>query len=697
MKPKRIISLLVAVCMVVAMLPVGAFAADTQVYTSGDYQYTLNDDGTATITKYTATEQTLAADNYQVEIPSELDGHSVTIIGQGVFSGASSGNFTNENAEVCQKIKTIEIPESMTYIRAGAFYECKSLKEISIPENVTKIEWMGFTGCENLETVTFEGDSKITTIESECFENCKKLTGVVLPSGITDIRWLAFNRCEALGNIVIPESTTMIYRKAFYDCGLTAVTLPASVEGIEAAAFGKNNQLETIYYTGTATQWKQLCDTEYKKISNTKSVGINRGNDTQSGSGDDNNNEILFKENIIKCAHTVNFDNGTIADVQKVIVPYNETVTAPKAPVINGYKLAGYYTDDTYTNQFDFSQKITTDTPVFVKWEKIPATLTTSTEKLTCTVGEPATVEFAIATNGDAGNPAKVSLTVSDQDAVDSLKVNGQAMQDKEFTYSLSHLIGMTGKAEAVFNKAGTYTMTATLAVEGNEPVVRTVEVTVKEKPVEPVVTYDLTVKDGKVKVDGNSVTAGEKGVYEVAENAKVEVTFDQSTLSDAQMFDQWSITPASVLNAVDPKSEAISFTMPAEKVTIEAMTRDATIESEGPGVLGTAAMIGVGVAGTAVLGYQSYMIGTELYLDYILPAGAAIPQNYGELALLLWNDAGQPAPAAVLAADATDEQKALTWAVENQLISADKAADASVDRWEVIDAWNKAQEMKKA
>jgi len=48
-----------------------------------------------------------------------------------------------------------------------------------------------------------------------------------------------------------------------------------------------------------------------------------------------------------------------------------------------------------------------------------------------------------------------------------------------------------------------------------------------------------------------------------------------------------------------------------------------------------------------------------------------------------------------VMAPDATDEQKALTWAIENQLISADKAADASVSRWEVIQTWNKAQEMK--
>lgn len=212
--------------------------------------------------------------------------------------------------------------------------------------------------------------------------------------------------------------------------------------------------------------------------------------------------------------------------------------------------------------------------------------------------------------------------------------------------------------------------------------------------PEKPVTTYALNVKGGTVKVNDKDAVASD-GVIAVEKDAKVEVTFDKSTLSDAQVFDLWSITPDSVLNAVDPHAETIRFTMPAEKVTIEAMTRDATIESEGPGVLGTAALIGVAGAGAAVVGYQGYMIGTELYLNTVLPDGVAIPQNTAELAKLVWTEAGKPAPAAVMAPDATDEQKALTWAIENQLISADKAADASVSRWEVIQTWNKAQEMK--
>ena len=211
--------------------------------------------------------------------------------------------------------------------------------------------------------------------------------------------------------------------------------------------------------------------------------------------------------------------------------------------------------------------------------------------------------------------------------------------------------------------------------------------------------TYDLTVKNAEVTVkdaDGKAVefTKAEDGTLtaKVPENAEVTVKYTAPT--DAIVFDLWSINSDAKLD-VNVKENPLTFRMPAQAVTIEAMTQDATIESEGPGVLGAAAMIGVAGAGTAVLGYTGYMIGTELYLNTVLPAGAAIPQNTTELAKLLWTEAGKPAPAAVMAEDATDEQKALTWAVESQLISADKPADASVGRWEVIRGWNRVKEMK--
>lgn len=202
----------------------------------------------------------------------------------------------------------------------------------------------------------------------------------------------------------------------------------------------------------------------------------------------------------------------------------------------------------------------------------------------------------------------------------------------------------------------------------------------------------DDTNKDNDKKEDTEPVAPVVKRYDLTVKNAEVTVKYTAPT--DAIVFDLWSINSDAKLD-VNVKENPLTFKMPAHAVTIEAMTQDATIESEGPGVLGTAAMIGVAGAGTAVLGYTGYMIGTELYLNTVLPAGAAIPQNTTELAKLLWTEAGKPAPAAVMAEDATDEQKALTWAVESQLISADKPADASVGRWEVIRGWNRVKEMK--
>ena len=349
----------------------------------------------------------------------------------------------------------------------------------------------------------------------------------------------------------------------------------------------------------------------------------------------------------------------------------------------------------------------------------------------TVTVGKP--IEVTVTVNpGDnmlAILNGKARITFTDPTAVESLSCNGKTYTGKEladanYTLNVSDLMPgsdagsgaatyaattayPSAKLSIVFNKKGNQTVKIqlldsddNLLCESNTVVAVEEEKKPEEtkpddtKPENPVTTYALTVKGGTVKVNDKDAVAND-GVIAVEKDATVEVTFDKSTLSDAQVFDLWSITPDSVLNAVDPHTETIRFTMPAEKVTIEAMTRDATIESEGPGVLGTAALIGVAGAGAAVVGYQGYMIGTELYLNTVLPDGVAIPQNTAELAKLVWTEAGKPAPAAVMAPDATDEQKALTWAIENQLISADKAADASVSRWEVIQTWNKAQEMK--
>lgn len=200
------------------------------------------------------------------------------------------------------------------------------------------------------------------------------------------------------------------------------------------------------------------------------------------------------------------------------------------------------------------------------------------------------------------------------------------------------------------------------------------------------------------LKVVGGSFTTGERDALTsgtVPVDAEAKVTLTPDAVPEGMVFDQWAISEESLLGNPNVAYNAESFTIPAnavekgKTVTVEAQYREATIESEGPGILGTAAIIGTAGAGAAVLGYTGYMIGTELYLNTVLPAGAAIPNNAGELALLLWEAAGTPAPAALLPADAAPVQQALAWAIENQLLAPDASAEDSVSRWEVIRSWN--------
>ena len=218
-----------------------------------------------------------------------------------------------------------------------------------------------------------------------------------------------------------------------------------------------------------------------------------------------------------------------------------------------------------------------------------------------------------------------------------------------------------------------------------------------------------IKIDGGIVEVNGKEVKPDEDGNITVKKGDEITITVDKSKISDAQVFDQWVIKPDSVLNEVDPKSEKISFTMPAEDVTIEAMTRDASIEDDGPGILGTGALVATGVVGSAALLYQGHMLGTELYLRYLLPHGAVIPQNRAELAVLLWQDAENPEPVSTtLYSDISDEdsaiQQAARWAVENDLmeqLDAEEHPDhfdpfVPVTFSDSIRAWKKAQELKK-
>ena len=253
---------------------------------------------------------------------------------------------------------------------------------------------------------------------------------------------------------------------------------------------------------------------------------------------------------------------------------------------------------------------------------------------------------------------------------------------------------------------SGEQTLTVTVTKEnGDELGKAEAKYTVNKKDV----FHTLTVISGTVKVDGTAVAPDADNSYPVKEDAVVEVSFDRSILSDAQTFDQWTISDKSLLGDPDVAydEETFTFTMPHADVKIESMTRDASID-EGPNLLEKGAAAGTVIVGGVVLLYQGHMLGTELYLRYLLPHGAIVPQNRAELAVLLWQDAGNPEPVSTaLYSDISNEdsaiQQAARWAVENdlmELLDADEHPDhfdpfAPVTFTDSIHAWKKAQERK--
>ena len=235
-----------------------------------------------------------------------------------------------------------------------------------------------------------------------------------------------------------------------------------------------------------------------------------------------------------------------------------------------------------------------------------------------------------------------------------------------------------------------------------------------------------LTVKDGvitSVTVPGKDgaapeditefvkKNANEDGSFNVPEGATVSVAFDKDAFADSGLkFGHWDITGLDDPNAYQDK-ESFDFVMPAKGVTLKAMTQDASIEDDGPDIVGPIVIGTTVVVGGAVLGYQAYSLGAEfagklLNLPYF-------PSNRSALAMMLWEDAGKPMPESeLLYPDVGQEERdmdlqhAARWAMENELIPDlnDEGTapeemkfypDNTVSKIDVLNAWQKAQELK--
>ena len=222
-----------------------------------------------------------------------------------------------------------------------------------------------------------------------------------------------------------------------------------------------------------------------------------------------------------------------------------------------------------------------------------------------------------------------------------------------------------------------------------------------------------VMVKDenGNLKDITDTITKDLDGKYEIPVGAKVTITAKDAP--EGMKFGEWSISDKTLLSDPDvPYTEKdLIFTMPdnPDGVKLSVVYLEESIGEE-PNLVEKGALAGTVVVGSAALLYQGHMLGTELYLRYLLPHGAIIPQNRAELAVLLWQDAENPEPVSTtLYSDISDEdsaiQQAARWAVENDLmeqLDAEEHPDhfdpfVPVTFSDSIRAWKKAQELKKS
>lgn len=692
---------------------------------------------TVTITKYTGTEST-------VILPSTISGWPVTKIGEAAFQDNTT-------------ITSVTIPASVTEIGSNAFAGCTNLTsvnyagdwsnltiqsgnpavqdaanaplfdfkfilnntavivirykgtaaDVTIPSRykgipVTAIDHAAFF---NSAVTSVTIPDSVTSISDDAFINCPQLTNISIPNSVTYIGFSAFNSCTSLKSITLPSSLSFISGSLFSGCSqLTTIHIPVSVTSIGNCAFAGCPSSMTVTYSGSKTQWDDITKGSNNDVlenhlicakleatftADGESIStqtIDRGgkftapaapskeNHTSAGwyNGDEkfdfdadttnapNVLNLVAKWDINK--YTVQFvsDYGSFKDQT---IEHGKLIETDKLtiPEVEGYTFDGWYTNDTHSTKFDFSTPITSDTKVYAKWTAKDYEVSFITEH-----GKTPTSQN-VKYNGTANDPGTLTE--------DGYTFGGWYTDDtytKEFDFKtpITHDTKVYAKWE-------------------------------KNAPVLPD-TYALNVSGAFVYVDGVDVTASAGDTsLPLEKDASVRLVADPDRMPSGMVFDRWTILNGA-LNADDAEKfetgrtlEEFAFTMPAEPLSIEATPR--MQEEEGSDTASVILGVTLGTAATALVAWQAYDLGMSLYQEHWLPADFVMPKTRAELALLLWNTAGRPAPAAQPAfTDITDPDtaQAAQWAVETGLMtpkSADRfKPEKSVTRWKAVRSWKR-------
>ena len=693
---------------------------------------------TGTITKYNGTDTV-------VVIPSKINGVTVTTIGTDAFLGLN--------------ITSVTIPANVTEIGSNAFADCTNLTSVNYagdwsnltiqsgnpavqdaaneqlfdfaftPDNtaviviryegtaadvtipsrykgkpVTMIDHAAF---HNSAVTSVTIPDSVTSIPDSAFGFCSQLTNISIPNSVTYIGFSAFNSCTSLKSITLPSSLSTIQSEAFYNCGnLETIRIPVSVTSIGNYAFDVCPSLMTVTYPGSKTQWD----------------AITKGS----------NNDVL--ENNLICAMleaTFNPDNGESISTQTIDRGIN--FTEPAAPSKENHTFAGWYNGD---EKFDFDAD-TTNAPnvlnLVAKWDINKYTVKfvsehgsfadqtiehgkpIDTDKLTIpevegyTFGGWYTTNDTHSTKFDFSTPITSNTTVYAKWTAKDYEVSFITEHGKTPT-SQNVPYNEPAKDPGELTEEG-YTFIGWYADEAHKtkfdfstPITSDTKVYAKREKNAPVLpdTYELNVSGAFVYVDGVDVTASAGDTtLPLEKDASVRLVADPDRMPSGMVFDRWTILNGA-LNADDAEKfetgrtlEEFAFTMPAEPLSIEATPR--MQEEEGSDTVSVIAGVALGTAATALVAWQAYDLGMSLYQEHWLPADFVMPKTRAELALLLWNTAGRPAPAAQPAfADITDPDtaQAAQWAVETGLMtpkSADRfKPEKSVTRWKAVRSWKR-------
>lgn len=622
---------------------------------------------TVTITKYTGTEST-------VILPSTINSWPVTKIGEDAFQDNTT-------------ITSVTIPANVTEIGSNAFADCTNLTSVTYggdwsnltiqsgnpavedavnaqlfdfvftPDNTAVIVRYKGTAADVTIPSHYKGkpvtmidhaafhDSavtsvtipdSVTSIPDDAFAFCSQLTNISIPNSVTFIGFSAFNSCTSLKSITLPSSLSTIQSSAFYNCGnLETIRIPVSVTFIGNYAFAGCPSSMTVTYPGSKTQWD----------------AITKGS----------NNDVL--ENNLICAvleATFTADGTTLAPAQTI--DRGGKFTEPAKPPKENHTFAGWYNGD---EKFDFDAD-TTKAPnvlnLVAKWDI-----------------NKYTVQFV----SDHGSFADQTIE------------HGETIKTDKLT--IPEVDGYTF--------GGWYAdEDRTIEFDFNTPITGDTKVYAKWEKNAPVLpdTYALNVSGAFVYVDGVDVTASAGDTsLQLEKDASVRLVANPDRMPSGMVFDRWTILNGA-LNADDAEKfetgrtrEEFAFTMPAEPLSIEATPR--MQEEEGSDTVSVIAGVTLGTAATALVAWQAYDLGMSLYQEHWLPADFVMPKTRAELALLLWNTAGRPAPAAQPAfTDITDPDtaQAAQWAVETGLMtpkSADRfKPEKSVTRWKAVRSWKR-------